>query len=356
MSDAASPRSDHSGKPRRRVLLLCNGTAQQTTGRLFSEMALRLSRHHAVNLQLRSFPQGIRHKIIPLLTTELQNCRRIFSSDVIIVHSALSLSLLSMICAKLLRRKIVAFIWDFYPQSTRIAGRIRNRILLWAYGVTEAWAYRLADVIYVPTADYASYEALHGNRNVCQLPLWPCDPLQSPSGGMSAPDVVHLTFAGQINAIRGLEKSMEALLSRNSGKIVLHLFSKNSAPEALARLAAADGNLEICHHGFVDALILQNMLGRMDFGLIAIDQSFQLPAFPSKALAYLAAGLPIVYDGPRMKGLESVLDDYKIGMTLRQFSQMNNAQLKAWRAGFIDRRDRYMDRIDKKWKNFAEIL
>lgn len=343
-------------KQRRRILLLCNGTEQQTTGRLFTEMAKRLSAQHQVELHLRSFPQGMLRKIIPLLTTEVRNCRRILSSDIIIAHSALSLSLLSMLWAKLLRRKIIALIWDFYPASTRVARNITNPVLLWAYSMVEGTAYRLADIIYVPTSDYAAYEALDGYRNVRQLPLWPCDALRSPSGDMPVTDAIHLAFAGQINAIRSLDKAVTTALSSNRGKLILHLFSQDGAPDALAKLAAVEDNLEIRHHGFVDPSALQDMLGRMDFGLIPIDVDFQLPAFPSKALTYLAAGLPIIYDGPAMPGLESVLDEYKIGMTLLQFSHMSGEELKGWRTDFLDRRDRYMASIDQKWQSFAEIL
>ena len=356
MDDVGRSAGEQQVRAERRILLLCNGTEQQTTGRLFTEMAKRLSGRYEVYLQLRSFPQGLLRKVKPLLTTEVRNCRRIISSDIIIVHSALSLSLLSMIWAKLLRRRIIAFIWDFYPASTRVAGNIKNPILLWIYGVTEAFAYRLADAIYVPTDDYADFPALNGYRNVRRLPLWSCDSLRSPQADVPTPGAVHLAFAGQINAIRGLDKVIATILSRDVGKIVLHLFSKDDAPEPLALLAAADKNLEIRHHGFVEPSTLQDMLGGMDFGLIPIDKNFQLPAFPSKALAYLAAGLPIVYDGPPMPGLESVLRAHEIGMTLSRFSRMDGTELKVWRTGFLERRDQYIASIDQEWQSFAENL
>lgn len=348
--------SDNRETRRKRLLLLCNGTVQHTTGRLFEAMARRLSDNYEVHLELRSFPTGITNKIAPFIATELANCRRLLRYDILMVHSALTLSLITMVWAKLTGRRIVAFVWDFYPVPGPVESLSRIRILKRIYGAIEAFAYKLADVICVPTADYATSEALAGFYNVRVLPLWACDSRQSPAPKSRPAERIHVAFAGQVNAIRALEKSAQSITKQHYRKIVLELFSKDKAPATLAEPKGVTTAFELKCNGFVDPGTLNIMLGTMDYGLVSIDRNFPLPAFPSKILTYLSAGIPILYDGPPMPGIESTLEKYRIGLTSAQFVSMSNVELRDWRSGFINRRNIYLDVVNREWNNFVKIL
>lgn len=343
MTQAATPPSPNL---RLRVLMLANGGANQTTGRLFTTLAESLSTRHQTRLQLRQFPRGVFRKVLVLMKSGLTNCRLVARSDILIVHSSLSLSIAEIFFARLINRRILAFIWDFYPDSSRIHGNIRNPILLWLYQKSEKLAYGLCEQTFVPSEDYARYPALAGVRNIEIVPLWPCDPLLAPIGRRLEKGAFSVVFAGQINALRGLPRSIERLARSRSAEVRIDVYSVSPPSLEFSRLTERCPNLTLVHHGFVPPAELPERLRQSLFGLVSLDASFALPAFPSKILTYLAAGIPVIYDGPPMPALERTLRNTRVGITLADLVAMDDAALASFFDEFPAARDAYIASID----------
>ncbi|MEH6756953.1 MAG: hypothetical protein V7676_05535 [Parasphingorhabdus sp.] len=340
----------------KRLLLLCNGSKQKTTGRLFTALSGKLSKKYSVEIHLRDFPSGILRKIPILIRTEFVNCIRVLKSDVLILHSALSLSLFTIIFARLTGRKVIAFIWDFYPASSRLMGNIRNPALLFLYGLTEKFAYSCVHILLVPTQDYERYPDIFHRNNVRLFPLWPCDPtIPIPNKELSTTEL-SIAFAGQINAIRGLTPTVQFLLNSTTKRIVLHIFSADPIADDLANFSKSHQRLDIIHHGFVKPEILQQKLSQMNFGLVSLDPNFRMPSFPSKIMAYLSAGIAVLYDGPKMPGLERVLSQNNIGLTAEQLTKLSQLQIECFLTEFPQARDRYFASIQMSWSEFDNFL
>lgn len=341
-----------------KVLLLANGTQEQTTGKLMLALAAGLGRHgQTVSPVLRSFPRGIMSKLQALTRSEPRNLLRILDSDVVVVHSTLSLSLMSMVAARLLRRPVIAFVWDLYPQSARIAGNITHPWLLWLYNWTESLGYRLASTITVPSSDYVRALDKHSDKVVVS-PLWPTQDL-SHRRRPAAPDasVLRLGFAGQINGIRGIESAIDTVAAEWRGITVeVHVFARDPVPGNLADRAASDCRLRVVEHGFLPVEVLSGELAALDLGWVCLDEGFELPAFPSKTWAYLGAGLPILYTGPEMPGLEEWLESNGFGMSLRQGDGLGPTDVSTLRAHLIERRDEYVARMESLWFDIDRLL
>lgn len=350
--------SEHHTRPRR-VLLLCNGSSEQGTARLFSALADRWrTQGHDVELVLRAFPRGVVSKLIALPRTELQNLRRLWRSDVLVVHTALSLSLVPIVAARLLRRPVVAFVWDIYPASTRIAGNIRNPALLRIYDVLERAATCSATRLLVPSEDYLPFLPRAARSRALLYPLWPTGPRTGETSVRDWPTpVLSIAFAGQINGIRGLDGAVcQVLASAPEGVgVELHIYSKDTTPAVLEQMAESDCRLSVVHHGFMGARELEAELTTHHLGLVTLDPAFDLPAFPSKIAAYLSAGLPVLYVGRRMPALERVLTEAGIG-DVATVGRMTNSSLAQLFERYPVARQVHLDTLDEQWSRVDRLL
>ncbi|QKE85632.1 glycosyltransferase [Arthrobacter sp. NEB 688] len=307
---------------------------------------------------LRAFPRGVRSKLVALPRTELQNLRRLWRSDVLVVHTALSLSLVAIVAARLLKRPVVAFVWDIYPASTRIAGNIRNPVLLRMYDVMERAATRSATRLLVPSEDYLPFLPRAARSRALLYPLWPTGPMTGETSVRDWPvPVLSVAFAGQINGIRGLDGAVrQTLESAPEGVgVQLHIYSKDPTPDVLEQMAESDRRLSVVHHGFMGARELETELTTHHLGLVTLDPAFDLPAFPSKIAAYLSAGLPVLYVGRRMPALERVLTEAGIGgvassggLTIASLAQLFERYPVARRA--------HLRALDEQWSHVDRLL
>lgn len=343
---------------RKRILMLCNGSAEQTTSLLFASLGNRIRERHDVCLRLRTLPRGVFSKMPMLIATEIANIRSAIRSDVILVHSSLSLSLITILFFRMLGRPIHAFIWDFYPESTRMTGTIRNGLLLWLYAQTERFCYSCASRIYVPSQDYADFPALKGWNKVRLMPLWPRGDRVLPGKKQILPDAktIHVVFAGQMNAIRNISGALQQVAAQGVYRIHLHLYSKDETPEALGKTASLHDNLELTHHGFVTPDEIHRSIAEADFGLVALATDFSLPSFPSKFFDYISAGIPVLYYGPTGTGVSIALQQYRLGWDITAKPAFDFESINILRANFSQERDRFFSFCNGELNEFIEFL
>lgn len=340
-----------------KVMLQSNGSAEQTTGALFLSLRDRLSEHGLeCHLVLRSLPKGVGPKLRSmgrLLASSVENIR---NSDVLLVHSALSLSLPDILIAKVMRKKVIAFVWDIYPASTIEAGNLNNPAARVIYGLTEWFGLRAADRILVPSSDYLPYLSRFGYKSAVH-PLWASAGLQETRIGRSTEtNELRLVFAGQINAIRGIEGALTSLCEALPNRVItLDVFSKDGLPDEVVSATDKFRNLRVSHRGFVPQDKLAEELGSFDFGLVALSPEFTLPSFPSKIMAYISTGLPVLYWGPSRKGLIEALDAFNIGVHLEENS-FSADSLSIEHDAFLTGRSRYFEEILSCERDLVEFI
>lgn len=346
------------GAGRTRLLLLCNGTKEQGTARLFLALADRWrAQGHDVDLVLRDLPRGVSAKLRALVVTELRNISRLRKADVLVVHTALSLSLVAILVARLMRRPVIAFVWDLYPASTRIAGNIRNPLLLAIYGALEQAATRSATRILIPSEDYRPFLP-YGRRRADVYPMWPTGPVAAETPRPEWPvSNLSVAFAGQINGIRGVDVAVREMLRvvPEDVGVELHLYSSDPTPAVLDLFAEQDRRLSVTHHGYVGAPELASALSTHHLGLVSLDPAFHLPAFPSKIAAYLSAGLPVFYVGRRMPALEHVLRDTGTGCVAAD-GPMTHTALTQLFERYPDSRQAHLNDLDEQWGHVDRLL
>jgi hypothetical protein len=309
-------------------------------------------------MRLRELPRGIVPKVRSLLISELQNVALIRRADVVVVHTPLALSLLTLLSARLLRRSVLSFVWDLHPESNRLIGTMRNPLLLNLFWLLERLGLLLSSRLLISTEDYRPFLGLLG-RKARVLPIWPCDPVAEVRSPPEDRDIetLRIGFAGQINSIRGIAEGIDKVLDCWQGeKVELHLFSGDSCPETLVRRVSSDPRLRIVEYGFVDPVQLQTHLAQLDLGWVCLDSSFRLPAFPSKIMAYLCAGLPVLYTGPALPALCGWLATHQLGVATAPGDVLGQREIADLRRDFEGRRAAYFAELQDQWSNLGHLL
>ena len=341
-----------------RFLMISNSSSHQTTARLTSVLSDRLrDQGHQTQLRLRALPRGIVPKLRSLLVSELQNVALIRRADVVVVHTPLALSLLTLFSARLLGRSVLSFIWDLHPESNRLIGTMRTPFLLNLFWLLERLGLLLSSRLLISTEDYRPFLGPLG-RKARVFPIWPCDPVVEVSPPEDPDlDTLRIGFAGQINSIRGLAEGIDEVLDSWQGKKVeLHLFSGDACPEPLVQRASSDARLLIVEYGFVDPVHLQHHLAELDLGWVCLDSSFRLPAFPSKIMAYLCAGLPVLYTGPALPALSCWLATHQLGVATTPGGALGQREIADLRRDFEGRRAAYLAEMQDQWSSLGHLL
>ncbi len=196
-------------------------------------------------------------------------------SDVIIIHSPFVRSLVQIAFAKLMRKTVVALVWDRYPVIVN-GRRYDRRLLRRVADFAEVIALKLADRHLVPSRDFLS-DPSFGNAQY--VPLWyppECYPIDTTSSGLESRNELRILFAGQINETRGVEDSLNDLSRTLPGPFRLLIASHNRITSELL----TDDRVSYVGPQSKDALV--KLARTCDFGLISLAPGFDLPVFLQK--------------------------------------------------------------------------
>jgi hypothetical protein len=307
----------------------------------------RLKSGYAATLHRRAFPRGLHRKIGAILKFELTNIGRILRADVVVMHTPLSLSLGSIVMARLLGRRVLLVVWDLYPESSVVTGTFRNPLLICLYDLTERASLRLAHSVFVPSRDYAAHPKLAGLRDVHFLPIWPIAERQPVRArALHEGEPIRIGFAGQVTVMQNVPAAIGDIAERLSErKIEFHLFGSDTVPAEIAELAERRrGQLRIIPRGYLEGDVFQHALAALDAGLVAIDPAFTLPAFPSKTTAYVSSGLPVIFRGPPNAGMLDI--GVASGAVLVVDEHFNASRLDQHIRSFSGAQTRYLAMVD----------
>lgn len=139
--------------------------------------------------------------------------------------------------------------------------------------------------------------------------------------------------------------------------VEFNIFSADMMPDRLHFLISGSGTCTIRHHGFVPSDRLQTTLAEMDFGLVALDKSYDLPAFPSKIMAYTCAGLPILLDGPScLQGLRTAIEEGGIGIALDRPEPIVRENLICFRRAYPACREAFLSKAAEGPRYIAKSI
>lgn len=337
-----------------RILLIANGREDQTNAVLFKGLAEALAERHSIVLLFRSAPGGVMRKIKRLLVPNIRYLKHLLASDVLIVHTSTALNMHEILLGRILRRRIICFLWDVYPDSTIYMRGGKGGVLMWFFRFVENFCLRRADRVLIPTSAYKKNRSVAALKNVEIFPMWPSWTNADTIVDLPAEQPIKIAFAGQINTIRDVAGALEQIHRVFGDAAELHVFSQDELPDDVKAASLRTG-IKIVEGGFLSSQELAIRLSQMHAGLISLSPTFSLPAFPSKLFSYLKSGVPILYHGPEDSDLSDIFESSGMGISVDAApSAIGFARLLEIRKSMNHNRARFLnnvmlsnDRLDK---------
>lgn len=332
------------------AVIVWSGADTGTSANLFKALEKALAKHIQTRACSNPLVGGsMLAKAFGNLRSNVSRIPLVLKSDCVIVHSYASLSLISMLAARLARRDVYVFNWDVYP--TTINGEGRKGVFRRLADKLEPFAIRLATHVVVPTKDFLPFVS---HPNLIELPLWPSlEP--KPFQGSNSTDVVKVAFAGQIDPSRGLPQAIKAICRMTEKRVEFHVFS-SGAELPSQEMTDVSGNYEIVYYPSMSRSEMQDKLTSMNFGLISLHPKFDQPGYPSKVFDYIAANLPVLYFGRPLPSFTKEIEDAGVGVVLDGAS----ADLAHLYAELIDswetKRDQYLGRVSLNDDKLSSIF
>lgn len=263
-------------------------------------------------------------------------CLLCLKSDVVIVHSPLTLSTPFILISWLSNKKILGIVWDVYPWNLygkRVHKTLATRII----DFLEPLMFRSCSHTIVPTKDFAQSTALKYSH---VIPFWPKDVYYSSLSTPKTSAVTHsatvkIVFAGQMNETRDIEAAYETLCRIAGFPFELIVFSDDDLPGQLTRQS------NVTNFSSVDRASLIHAMRCCDLGLISLSPRFDAPAFPSKVFDYLLSDIPSLYHGPFLPEYTALLESTGIGIDITSRDCLAIADINLLRLNYDSKKEHF---------------
>lgn len=299
-----------------KIVIVWSGPEDGTSANLFKA----LGRAAGVSNEIRYSPNmvmegGIFKKVFANLRNNFGRIPDIIWSDGIVVHSYAALSIVSIILARLFRRKVIVFNWDVYPitiSGKRRSGSLPRRM----FDYLENIAIKLATRIVVPSEDFRGHVS---HKNLTVVPLWPSIPIIDVDIQAPIDHAIKIAFVGQIDVTRGLGDAFQFILAAcKSDPVEFHIFSSGQRlPDSEAKVLEQIPGWSATYYPFTPRDQLVKKMREMHFGLISLHRGLDQPGYPSKSFDYIAGNLPILYFGRELRDYCGIIEKYQVGSVLR---------------------------------------
>lgn len=193
-------------------------------------------------------------------------------------------------------KKLVFFLWDFFPIHQLEIGRIRRNRLEWLMKKAEFWSFQNADVVALMSPAnirfFHNYFPKAGNRTI-EVPPW--------ASAKAEPEVVKSNkslkalFGGQLAKGRGLDTLLataEILLEQTDIEIII----AGDGPER-SRLEVVASDRKLSNVKFLGSLPREEyrqVALNCDLGIAITVEGVSPPTFPSKIIEYCRLHLPVI--------------------------------------------------------------
>jgi glycosyltransferase involved in cell wall biosynthesis len=218
------------------------------------------------------------------------------AADVIVVESPpLLLAAAAPLYGALRGAPVVLNVADLWPDTAIELGALRNRRAIAAARALEAWAYRRAAAITVPTSGMAAALERRPEAGGRVHQLGPAVDLER-FARTSPPDPgprLRVLYAGTVGVAQGLRTLLEA--ARIAGPNTVEVTIAGSGADAAALRGGAAGLSHVRMLGTVPAGQVPELYARADVAVVLLrDRPLFEQALPTKLLEALAAARPIV--------------------------------------------------------------
>lgn len=333
----------------RRIVLMSTADANSNEGRIVRNLHDVLQQTLTVELVMTPVRKAARSGAIAGVFRQIGHALR---SNTVVIHSPFMLSAPGAVTARLLRKPVIAFVWDSYP--VRIGGQpYTRRLMRRMLNRVEDLVLRIVTRKVIPNSDFYLDPRYHDARTI---PFWhgvAHDPAASDRKKPPDDRPRKIAFAGQINATRGLAEALAHLDKILQRPAEVHLFSRDEARDICATPYA---RLTVHHHGFLPHADMLQRLGEMDFGLVSLHPQFEGPGFPSKTLDYLSLCLPVLYFGRPLPAYAALLQHSGAGMVVTGMTSLSLNDLDQPFADMATARQMFSDSISAKAGAFDSVF
>jgi glycosyltransferase involved in cell wall biosynthesis len=224
--------------------------------------------------------------------------------DVIIVSTVPPIvgAFCSAISARLTNAKLVYYCMDLHPEVGRLSGDFKNPTLYRLLSWMDDWSCRQATTVLVHSEDmkYTLRQRKRGIEYKIDIlnsfsPPTEVDVQTAPGDDDGVRRArLNLIYAGNVGRFQGLETLIDAmgmLVQRSDIELVI-IGEGVVKSNLVERVKSLKANVRFI--GYQPPAIAKNFIRRADLGLVMLSPDVYRYAYPSKTMAYLEQGIPIL--------------------------------------------------------------
>ena len=222
--------------------------------------------------------------------------------DVIIVSTVPPVlgGFFSALAAKVTRARFIYYCMDLHPEVGRVSGDFANPWIFSLLQCIDAWSCRRASPVLVHSKDMRT--TLHTRRRSgdYNIQIMNNFALPSDTGGDVEIDFgfgdnrLTLIYAGNIGRFQGLEIAVEAMALISDRKDIALVIMGDGIAKAGLMVSAQNAKAYIRFIDYQPVSIVKSAIRQADIGLVTLIPEMYKYAYPSKTMAYLEQGRPIM--------------------------------------------------------------
>lgn len=205
------------------------------------------------------------------------------------------------IAAKIIRSKFLYYCMDIHPEVGRVSGDFSNRLLYKTLLNIDIWTCSVAAPVLVHSVDMR--DALLSRPGMSGSKIEILNNFSLPSESLSNVEMVDLKsannnltviYTGNIGRFQGLEDVIDAMgLISDRKDIMLVIMGDGVAKKELIDRVHENGS-NVFFFGYMSIDVAKDAIRQADIGLVTLVEEMYKYAYPSKTMAYLEQGRPII--------------------------------------------------------------
>ena len=233
-------------------------------------------------------------------TLKLFSIKGDFEKIFVFAPSPITVGIVGIFAAKKFNAKCFIWVQDLWPESVKVAGNVKNKLILQALNILTKKIYKYYDLIFVQSEGFVNYIVNQNinKKNIKYLPNFANDFYLNKKNKNINYDRFSITFAGNIGKAQNLEILIEAakVLKKRSEKIIFIIIGSGRNFNSLIKKIKKNDVMDYFNLlGRKAPELMPNYFSSSDVMLISLKKStiFSLTV-PSKLQSYMAYGVPIL--------------------------------------------------------------
>lgn len=287
-----------------------------------------------------------------------------FDKIFIYAPSPITIGLVGIIAKIKFKTKTYLWVHDLWPESVKIAGGIKSKLIIWLTDLMTRFIYNFTDLILVQSPAFKDYILRQGvsNKKIVYYPYY-AEEFYKPTQKEKKykkyfPDGFNIVFAGNIGNAQNLETLVKSsiLLKKEEIKVNFIIFGDGRDKQRIRDLVSKE-NLDDFFY-FQDSLPPQempNIFSYSDSLYLSLKKSeIFSKTIPGKFQSYVACGKPIIAS---IDGITSdIIVDNKIGLVApaEDFIKLSDAIINMIRISSLKREKYGKNALNYFYNNFKK--